>query len=172
MKIRAFMILSGLLSALLPGAAPAQTPNLAGTWVLNQGKSDFSEVNETMPLITLTIRHEGSSLTIKRSVEGLAGEDLELSFTTDGKDCLNAGKSFKDLKSTCVLKDGKIIIQGEAEGVTAASTGENEPVIDYFKYKTVQEYSLSADRSVLTVTSSLVLEDGVKKMTLVYDRKT
>jgi hypothetical protein len=171
MKIRAFLILSGLMSALIPGAAPAQTPNFSGTWVLNLDKSDFSQVNETMPLITLTIKHEGTALAIKRSIEGLESEDRELRYTTDGKDCLNAGKSFKDLKSTCALKDGKIFIQGEAEGVTAASMGGGEPTIDYFKYKTVQEYSLSADQSVLTVASSLEMEDGVKKMTLVYDRK-
>jgi len=86
------------------------------------------------------------------------------------KESLNARKQFKDLSSSCRVENGKIVIRGEEEAVTAVYEGAGEPVVDYVKFKSVREYALSADGTILTLSMNFDTPQGPQSMTLVFNR--
>ncbi|MDD8025566.1 MAG: hypothetical protein PHI34_03555 [Acidobacteriota bacterium] len=165
----------GLILFLTLGVASlaAADKGFAGTWKLDPGESAVQEMYpETVPEITLAIEMDGAKLILRRkTVMPQGGERTTLqTLTRDGKESLNAGESFKDLKSVCRMESGKILISGEREGVMMTIAGGGEPETEYFRYAFEEEYSLSADGSVLTVIQKMQMPDGQKTMTLVFDR--
>lgn len=170
MKKIIFIVSAIFEVAFLSGIVSGQAPDFSGTWRLNHAKSNYGEIGP-LPDMTYEIRHEGLRLTVRVLVERSENERRDMAYTTDGRECLNNGEGLRDLKSTCRIDGGKILIQGEAEGATAMSSGGNDPEIRYFKYNMTQVFSLSPDRSVLTIVSKLDTNEGPKNIALVFDRK-
>jgi hypothetical protein len=165
----------GLLAILALGGSflgAAGQAGFAGTWRLDPAKSVLDDMNGgVVPQVTLVIGVEGGQLTLNRTTAVMEIEKKsQMVLTMDGKECLNEGESFKDLKSTCRLEGGRMLIAGEREGITMTMMGGGEPQTDYFRLPFTEEYTLSADGKVLTVVQKLSLPDGERTQTLVFDR--
>ncbi len=163
-----------LASALFVMTAASEPSNYSGRWKINLDRCSFEEIYpERIPETVLDITLEGLVLTIRKTVSTSSGTSVvERRFTTDGKECLNAGQSLSDLKSVCRLENGRIIISGEAEGVGAsqrAGSGES-PSLEYFRYGLAEEYSLSADGRELTLRQTLSFPDRKRSVRLLFER--
>jgi hypothetical protein len=164
--------------ALVLGAASVssgQSLNISGKWTLNIEKSDYQTVTPYLPQQTLDILHDERTLAIKTtSATRQASEVIEKKYTTDKREAVNAGKGIKDLKSTCWIENGKILIQGELEGVSASASssgGDPRPEnYEYFRYNCAEQLSLSPDANTLTIARTLEMPDGKRQMTLVFER--
>ncbi|GEM_PF-3560609 len=165
----------GLLAVLALGGSflgAAGPEGFAGTWKMDPAKSTLDDMNGgIVPQITLVIGIEGGQLKLARTTAVMDIEKTsQMVLTMDGKECLNAGESFKDLKSTCRLDGGKMLLAGEREGMTMTVMGGGEPQTEYLRLPFTEEYSLSADGKVLTVVQKLSMPDGERSQTLVFDR--
>jgi hypothetical protein len=161
-----------LLVACVAAVSSAQAVDLSGKWKLNAGKSDYHQVAPMLPDTTLDIVQDAGTLTI-RTLMSLDGRNhaTEVKFTTDKKECLNAGETIKDLKGTCWIDNGKVRIRTEAEGAAAeGAPGAGAPNVTAFRYMTERVYTLSADGKVLTSLQTLETPQGALTMTLVFDR--
>lgn len=49
-------------------------------------------------------------------------------------------------------------------------SGDDPPEIEYFKYDSVEEFSLSADGKTLTVLQTGQMPNGPRKTTFVFDK--
>jgi hypothetical protein len=151
--------------------------DFAGRWTLNHAKSDVSAIAPGgYPSTTLEIKLEGTALSIRQTTStSRSGEKVsERRWTTDGKECLNAGEGIKDLKSVCRLEGGHLAIVGEQEGVKASMTmsgGEMEQnSVEYFRYRSEEVLTLSPDGKELTIVRTIDSPDGKRTIKLVFDR--
>ena len=151
----------------------AQENGFVGRWKINLGKSSAQEIYpETLPETTLVIALDGANLTLQKTVSTSRGESTSrLSPTTDGKESVSAGQGFKDLKSSCRFEAGRLLINSEKEGaIGRMAAGGGAPEMEYFRYGIEEDYSLSEGNKTLTVVQKLLVPDGTKTITLVFDR--
>ncbi|MCX6561481.1 MAG: hypothetical protein NTZ26_13315 [Candidatus Aminicenantes bacterium] len=156
---------------LAAAAAFAQTPDLSGEWKLNSGRSDLGDMAAADPSITLSIRQEAGLITIRKTIS-IVGREVVKNFryTLDGKEALNAGESLKELKGAAAFDKGILLVRSEQEGMTMTSTGVGEPEIEYFKYNSVEAFSLSADGKTLTLVHDQQMPDGARRLTYVFEK--
>jgi len=164
---RMVLILLAVLTA--AGAGRAQSSDFSGEWKLDPGRSDLGGMVLMNAEISLSIRQESGAVSLRRTVVVPDRPTTVKSarYTLDGKECLNAGESLKDLKGTAVLEKGRLVIRSEQEGMTMMIQGNN-PEIDYFKYDSVEELSLSADGKALTLVQTGQLPEGPRRTTFVF----
>jgi hypothetical protein len=164
---RFVLILLAVLAA--AGAGLAQSPDFSGEWKLDSARSELGEMAMMNPEISLSVRQEAGVLSLRRTVVVPERTMVKSArYTLDGKECLNAGESLKDLKGTAVLEKGRLVIRSEQEGATMTIQGDNPPQVDYFKYDSVEEWSLSADGKTLTLVQTGQLPDGPRRTTFVF----
>ena len=167
---KAFFFLVAVF-VLAAGAAMAQTPDLSGEWKLDPGRSDLGEMAAIDPQITVSIRQEAGAVTIRKSISVPAKQTVRnFRYTLDGQESLNAGESLKDLKGKASFEKGILVVRSEQEGMTMRISGDDPPEIEYFKYDSVEEYSLSADGKTLTVVQTGQMPGGPRKTTFVFEK--
>jgi hypothetical protein len=171
MKKATVVFLGVLFILIFPALSWLQTTNFSGQWKLNAQKSDAGEIGAFLPEMTLDIQHEGINLTIKRTI-ALRDRNWinEAKYTTDEKECLNAGESLKELKSGCYFENDKLIIKGEEEGFQTIYYEDFPPYNEYLRVNFEREYSLSPDKKTLTIKQILETNRGAIKRTLVFDK--
>jgi hypothetical protein len=165
----------GLLIALFPvlaaAAAYAQTPDLSGEWKLNLGRSDLGELAAMNPEISLSIRQEGGVLIMRKSLSAAERKVVrDFRYTLDGKESLNDGESLKGLRGTAVFEKGVLLIRAEQEAMKMTVQGDNPAEIEYFKYDSVEEFTLAADGKTLTVVQTKQLPEGPSRTTSVFEK--
>ena len=171
MKKIVFFLFIGFVWAAVAGAAIAQAPDLSGEWKLNPGRSDLGEMAAIDPSITLSIRQDAGAVVLRKTISVPAKQTVRnFRYTLDGKESLNAGESLKGLKGTAAFEKGGLIVRSEQEGMTMRISGDDPPEIEYFKYDSVEEFSLSADGRTLTVVQTGQMPDGPRKTTFVFDK--
>jgi hypothetical protein len=163
---RMVLILLAVLAA--AGAGRAQSPDFSGEWKLDPSRGDLGGMSMMGAEMSLSIRQEAGAVSLRRTVAGRELTTVKSTrYTLDGKECLNAGESLKDLKGTAVLEKGRLVIRSEQEGATMKVQGDNHQ-IDYFKYDSVEELSLSADGKTLTLVQTGQLPEGPRRTTFVF----
>ena len=169
-KTGLFLFLAFILAA-GAGAAIAQTPDLSGEWKLNSGRSDLGEMAAIDPSITLSIRQDAGTVVLRKTISVPAKQTVKnFRYTLDGQESLNAGESLKGLKGRAAVEKGVLIVRSEQEGMTMRISGDDPPEIEYFKYDSVEEFSLSADGKTLTVLQTGQMPNGPRKTTFVFDK--
>lgn len=150
------------LSAFLPLAAAAQTPDFTGTWKVNLSKSDAPPGRGGQQMdrsnLTLAITQTAETLTIRQT--GM-GPDRTMTFFLDGRESVNTGMR-GEMKSTSTW-DGAVLV---TEGVTNAETPMGPRTMT-----TREVRSLSADGKVMTVTTTSDTPRGQMTRTTVFDRQ-
>jgi hypothetical protein len=160
-----------LFILIFPALSWLQTTNFSGRWKLNAGKSDAGGSGAFLREMTLDIQHEGINLTIKKTI-ALRDRNwiTEAKYTTDKKECLSDGESLKGLKSVCYFENDKFIIKGEEEAFQTIYNEDAPPYNEYFRVNFEREYSLSPDKTTLTIKQIAETILGKIKGTLVYDK--
>jgi hypothetical protein len=169
-KIR-FVLIAACVLAAAAGAAQVKAPDLSGEWKLDPGRSDLGEMAAIDPQISVSIRQEAAAIAIRKTISVPAKQTVRnFRYTLDGRESLNAGESLKDLKGKAAFEKAVLVVRSEQEGMTMRISGDDPPEIEYFKYDSVEEYSLSADGKILTVIQTGQMPDGPRKTTFVFAR--
>jgi hypothetical protein len=164
--------MSASILAAAVGLAYASIPNLSGEWKLNPGRSDLGEMASVNPEITLSIRQENGVITIRKSATVMGKQIVkDFRYTLDGRESLNEGVSLQGLKGKASFERDVLVVRSEQEGVTMHVTGEEPPEIEYFKYDSVEEFSLAADGKTLTVVQTGQLPDGPRNTTFLFEQQ-
>jgi hypothetical protein len=160
-----------VLFGLAATAVNAQAPDLSGEWKLDSGRSDLGDMATVDPSITLSIRQETGAIAIRKTIS-IVGREVVKSFryTLDGKESLNAGESLKGLKGFAAFVNGVLTVRSEQEGMTMTSTGVGEPEIEYFKYNSVEAFTLAGDGKTLTLVHDQQMPDGARRLTFAFDK--
>jgi hypothetical protein len=156
---RTTRLFSSVLFTLAFGLLQAQAKtDFSGTWKLNSGKSDFGQM-PAPDSITQKITHADPSLKANvASTGGMQGDmTYELSYTTDGKECVNhIGEG--ELKSTLKWDGDDLVV--DSKGAFGGT-----------EFTAKARWNLSSDGKTLTVTqhfSSAMGEGDVKE---VFDKQ-
>ena len=146
-------LLTLLAGAALPAAAQG-VPNLSGTWVLQLDKSDFGGMGGQIASRTDVFDHQEPKLTIKRTVNSAAGENVSnLVYAVDGKPHKNmAGQS--ELSSV-LSWDAKVLVM-----VSTVTTPNGEVTI-------TDRYTLSDDGKTLTQARKITAQGQELNQTMV-----
>jgi len=138
----------------------AQGTNFAGTWVLDQAKSQMPQMGGGGrgpggggPM---TIAQTAAELTIERT--GMGGQTTKSVYKLDGSESVNPGGRGGESKSTAKWNGAKLGIK------TVMAMGETT-------METTAVYSLSADGKVLTVEQTRQSPNGEVKSTMVYNKQ-
>lgn len=153
-----FTLLSALLTVgfLSNGAANA-APNLTGEWKLNTAKSAYGPFPAPQMMIR-KVKHSEPSLSMSTYQKGAQGElNSELSYTTDGKLCVNKVRG-GEAKGTAKWEGGKLVIESSQEVQGAA-------------LKSRETWSLSGDGKTLTIDGHLTLPQGEFDVKQVFDKQ-
>jgi hypothetical protein len=162
------LVLAFVLAA---AAAYAQTPDLSGEWKLDPGKSDLGQMAAANPIITLSIHQEAGIITIRKTMSIMDREVIKnFRYALDGKESLNAGESLKDLRGKAAFDKGILTIRSEQEGMTMTVADGGEPEIDYFRYNSVEVFTLAPDGNNLTVVQDQQMQDGPRKLTFAFEK--
>ena len=159
--------------------ALAAGPNLSGTWVRDKDKSDPMGFGgrgggggggrQGGPQeVTLVIKQTDNelSLTRKASMGGQERPAVEQKFTLDGKESVNSmpgrGGQTTQVKSKAKWNKDKLLI----DSVRNISTPNGD-----FEITTKDEYSLSSDGKVLTVTTTTTTPQSDNTAKQVYTKQ-
>jgi len=179
---------TGVLAVVLSGIVAVTTaaePNFSGTWVRDKDKSDpmgmgmraggpggpGREGSQPRPrgdaMITLVVKHSGNDLAVERRVSfgGQERPPLEQKFTLDGRENSNPtfGRGGQGvLKSKSKLNNGKVVIDGSS----TMSTPQGD-----FDIGTHEEWELSADAKLLTITTTRSTPMGDNTSRQVYNKQ-
>ncbi len=154
------LAIAGLM-ALVAGPAWAQAkPNFSGTWVLDLSKSDFGQ----MPLpdsIVSVIEHKEPKVKVTTTQKGQGGEITnERQLTTDGKENMNK------FRTQLGLQDVKSTTKWNGRTLTTSFTFEAQGTVSV-----TDNWDVSADGKVLTITRDLTMAQGPLKQKLVFTKQ-
>jgi hypothetical protein len=146
-----------ILALLLPAAAPAQAPNLSGTWVLQVDKSNFGD-GPAPATRTDVIDHQEPKLLIKRTVGSAAGV-----FTSD----LVYGIDGKPYKNTVGPNETTSTLRWDGETLEMVSEVQNAQGAATL----TDRFTLSADKNTLTMARIINAGGAQIAQTFVFARK-
>ena len=143
----------------------SQETNFSGVWKINRNKSNLAGMN--IKDFTLTIKHEGINLYISSKVIFPGGYERtqEYKYTTDGKDCFIPGRKVKQLTGRCILENGELIIESEADAQKIVGGKEEILIMDV-----TEKYSLSKNGKTLTILKRSMLENRMFESKMVFER--
>jgi hypothetical protein len=146
------------IALLAASAAMAATPDLSGSWKLNVSKSSFGEFPAPSSM-NQKITHAEPKLTVAVKQSSDMGDfDFTSNYTTDGKECTNAGFGGSENKS--VVK-----WEGEALNIDTKGTfGDNA-------YSLKDKWTVSADGKVLTIARHFSSSMGELDQKLVFEKQ-
>jgi hypothetical protein len=143
----------------------AQKPNYAGSWTLNEGKSQMGEGRGRMAPSKLKISQDDNSIVLERTSKRQTGEEFtsKETITLDGKECENTIFENRTRKSTANWSaDGKLL--------TISSTSVFERDGNKMEMKSVEIFKLSDDGNSLSIDVTATSPRGDRKQTLAYDK--
>lgn len=162
-----------LLAACMAFAAA----DFSGTWVMDKEKSDPIRMGRGGPggggggggapadlEVALVINHSGNDMKVVRKMTmGGNTRESEMKYTLDGTENTNPGMMGRgEVKSKSKVEGDKLII----EGTQSMQTQQGD-----FQINTKDEYSLSADGKVLTVTTTRSTPQGERTTKAVYNKQ-
>ena len=163
--IRPLMLVS--LFALFFAQVSAQngTINFSGNWALNESKSKLGDGPFKMAASTLTVKQDGNSLSIGRTMNGPDGQEMKMTgeYTLDGKVSENSGMMDMKTKSTVTWSADK-------KSITIASSTIFDMNGDNMEMKSSEIWKLEGDKT-LKIEATNDTPDGEMKTSMVYDKK-
>jgi hypothetical protein len=148
-RLFSFVVLIGILG-LVQGQAKS---NFSGTWKLDTSKSDFGPL-PSPDSMTETIVHKDPSLKVSLTQTGGLGDiTMDLSYTTDGAECVNHVRQ-NEIRSIFKWDGDDLVVDIKGK------YGETD-------YKSKDRWTLSSDGKTLTITrhvSSPMGEADVKEL--------
>jgi hypothetical protein len=164
-KFKPFMLIC--LALLFTAQLSAQTGsvNFSGNWALNESKSKFGDAQFRMAASVLTVKQEGNTLSIDRTLNSPDGQEMKMTgkYTMDGKECENAG--FMESKTKSTVKWST-----DNKSITIASSTVFNMNGDSMEMKGSEIWTLDGDKT-LKIETSNTMPDGEMKTSLVYDKK-
>jgi hypothetical protein len=160
-----FLLLS---SVCLPcfSASGAKKPNLSGTWLLNESRSEFGEYGRYWAPNKLIIVQKGKKLTIERYAPGPSGEETSFKskYTMDGKECENSvPDQFTSITQVNWLEDNK--------GFKMDSKINMQFQGQEMEIQSIEIYKLDEEGKALVIESTAINEYGEFKVTFVLDKE-
>ena len=148
-RLFSFVVLIGILG-LVQGQAKS---DFSGTWNLDTSKSDFGPL-PSPDSMTETIVHKDPSLKVSLTQTGGLGDiTMDLSYTTDGAECVNHVRQ-SEIRSILRWDGDDLVVDIKGK------YGETD-------YKSKDRWTLSSDGKTLTITrhvSSPMGEADVKEL--------
>ena len=163
-KVLAFILLN--ICLLTCGLTYGQKPNYAGSWTLNEGKSQLGDGRGRMAATKLKISQDANAIVLERTSKRQTGEEFtsKETITLDGKECENTLFENRTRKSTANWSaDGKLL--------TINSTSVFERDGNKVEMKSVEIYKLSDDGNTLSIDVTASSPRGERKQTLAYDKE-
>lgn len=161
LKSIAFVFASFLLFAAF--TVSAQKPSFAGTWNLNQEKSQLGEGPGRRAATKLVITEVESSMIVDRTSTRQSGETM----TT--KDIYNLTGTETDNSTENRKKKSTASWSADSKELTIKSTTTFERDGNSMEMKSTEVYKISADKKTLTIDNTMSSQRGEFKTTLVYD---
>ncbi len=155
MRLQRLLILIAFLAVLASPAAPADHPDITGSWVLDPAKSDFGPMSPLSDL-AFKVTAQGEEFTVLQTGGGQA--ETTLRFNTSGKEVTND------------IPGGRMTSTHHWEGPILASdvkivTDDGGTIL--FK----DHISYSPDGKAMTVKRTISGPMGDGQMTIVMNRK-
>jgi hypothetical protein len=146
-------------------SAQSSTTNFSGNWALNESKSKFGDAQFRMAASILTVKQEGNTLSIDRTLNSPDGQEMKMTgkYTMDGKECENAG--FMDSKTKSTVK-----WSADNKSITITSSTVFNMNGDNMEMKASEIWTLDGDKT-LKIETSNTMPEGEMKTSLVYDKK-
>ena len=158
--------LTVMLALIMPLMTSAQGDkvNLAGTWALNEAKSNLGEGGQRFGGGNFVAAQEANLLTVVRTRTNQDGETTTTTskYTLDGKESINTSTRGESKSVATWSADGKILTIVTSR--TFDMNGESRTM------KSTEIWALT-DAKTLSVQSSYTTRDGERKSTRVYDKK-
>ena len=158
MRIRQGTI-SFVIAALTATTLGAQTPNVSGTWKLNEGAS------ATDPAVAFSAL--GGNAGIPRTLYVTQAKNGTIIIGSD-MNTSHARTYVPGDKSSTPIGTGAVTIESEWDGSTLVAEGEDTASSSLIR----EELTLSADGNALTVTIRVTKEAVESSSTLVYEKAT
>jgi hypothetical protein len=157
MKMSKWLVIAFV--ALSAGTVLAQSkPNFSGEWTLVPAKSEFGMMPAPSSA-TQKVTHNEPQLKVVSTQTGDQGtRTIESSYTTDGKECVNAGPMGMELKSklkwdgSALVIDSNVDVQGNAVTIT-------------------NRWTMSEDGKTLTVNTHFASPMGEGDAKMVFEKK-
>ena len=142
----------------------AQKANFAGTFKLNEGKSNLGD-GPMRPAYEMAVTQDDNSLSTDRKSQGRDGEErVQTSkYTLDGKESENPGFMNSVSKSTANWS-------ADQKSLTINTTTSFNRDGETMEMKSTEIWTISADGSTLNIDSTRQSPMGEMKLTLVYDK--
>ncbi len=132
-------------------------PNFSGRWKMNASQSEFGAITLPSSLV-LQITHNDPDLKVITTQAGEMGDfEIELSYTTDGRECVNRVRDI-ERKSTVRWDGDTLVIESRMD------LGGNAVTV-------IEKWNLSADGKTLTSTRLLKGPEGETTVKTVMDRQ-
>ncbi len=156
MKAARYILVAG--SILLVCAAMAQTkPNFSGDWKMNPAKSDFGQMPAPSSIVQKITHNDPDLKVVNTSVSERGEFTTNLTYTTDGKECVNKGR-MGETKSTLKWDGAALVIESKSEF-------QGNP------FTITSRWTLSEDGKVLTVSNHFSSSMGEGDSKIVYDKQ-
>ena len=163
--LRSLMMIGLSILFFMQVSAQSGSVNFSGNWALNESKSKFGDAQFRMAASVLTVKQEGNTLSIDRTLNSPDGQEMKMTgkYTLDGKECENAG--FMDSKTKSTVK-----WSADNKSITIASSTVFNMNGDNMVMKATETWTLEGDK-ILKIETSNTMPDGEMKTSLVYDKK-
>jgi hypothetical protein len=140
--------------------------NFAGTWALNESKSNFGNSQFRMAATTYVITQDAKILSVEGTQPGFDGNEMKTSskYNLDGSVSQNAGFMNSTSKST-------IVWSADKTSLTISTTMNFDMNGESREFKSTSVWKLSDGGKVLLIESTRPGPDGETKTTAAYDKK-
>ena len=140
--------------------------NFAGTWTLNESKSDFGGSQFRMASNSMVVTQDAGILSVTSTRPGRDGGDMTTSakYKLDGSVSENTGFMDNVSKTTVTWSADKT-------AMTLTTTMTFDMGGESREMKTTEVWKLAEGGKVLTVTSTRMGRDGEMKTVAAYDKK-
>jgi hypothetical protein len=162
-KVLTFIFINIFL--LTCGLTFGQKSNYAGSWTLNEGKSQMGDGRGRMAASKIKIAQDANAITLEKTSARPDGEEStsKETITLDGKECVNTIFDNRTKKSTTTWSaDSKLLT------INSVSVFERDG--NTMEIKSVEIYKLSDDGNTLTIDATSISPRGERKQTLAYDK--
>ena len=172
------MMLTAILIVAIAAMAIAG-PDLSGKWTLDKANSDPMFMGRRSPGggpgapggpppnvdVTLVIKQTEADITIQRTVvfEGREPRESETKLTLDGKENTVSGMMGREMKASAKISVDKLVV--DTKGTIQTPQGDTRDI------STHEEYALSADGKVLTITSTRPTPQGDRTSKQVFNKQ-
>jgi hypothetical protein len=157
--------ISAILFLLVSSGLYAQT-NFAGTWALNESKSNFGGSQFRMAATSMVVTQDAKVLSLESTRPGRDGGEMKTTakYNLDGSVSENPGFMNSTSKSTVAWSADKA-------SLTITTTMNFERDGQAQEFKSTQAWKLAEGGKVLLVENTMPGPDGEMKTTAAYDKK-